>query len=190
MSLRMPIFSGRAACARTALGASASAAPPTRTCRRFGLFAALMRSSLACVSMWPFAKPVRDRVWAATPTETSPRPREVGCRRRPGSARQPNSPKQDQADPNKIAWICLVLFVRLGTYQRVAAKQIEKIPALLSSPRAPARRAKFDPAGWQEYSADSDFHKAFSLAFSFASRLQSAAPRPLRLWTFDNKRFS
>jgi hypothetical protein len=30
--------------------------------------------------------------------------------------------KQNQADPNKIAWICLVLFVRIGTFQWVAAE--------------------------------------------------------------------
>jgi hypothetical protein len=44
-----------------------------------------------------------------------------------GSARR-NSAKPDQAVPNKIAWICLVLFVRIWTFQWVTAKKIKKIP--------------------------------------------------------------
>ena len=37
------------------------------------------------------------------------------------SAPQPNNSKPSQANPNKIAWICLVLFVRIGTFQWVAS---------------------------------------------------------------------
>jgi len=32
---------------------------------------------------------------------------------------RPSKSKRAQANPNKIAWICLVLFVRIGTYQWV-----------------------------------------------------------------------
>src|SRR5208282_1983936 len=34
---------------------------------------------------------------------------------------RPSKSKPPQANPNKIAWICLVLFVRIGTYQWVTA---------------------------------------------------------------------
>src|SRR5208282_3362253 len=33
----------------------------------------------------------------------------------------PSKPKPSQANPNKMAWICLFLFVRIGTYQWVTA---------------------------------------------------------------------
>src|SRR5208282_6714341 len=41
-------------------------------------------------------------------------------RQSPVQAR-PSKSKPRQANPNKIAWICLVLFVRIGTYQWVTA---------------------------------------------------------------------
>jgi hypothetical protein len=48
--------------------------------------------------------------------------------------RGPNSAKQNQGDPNQIAWICLILFVRIGTFQRVTAEKIKKILSPFSSP--------------------------------------------------------
>jgi hypothetical protein len=41
----------------------------------------------------------------------------------------PNKSKQNQIDPDKKAWICLVLFVRIGTFQWVTANPNKKISA-------------------------------------------------------------
>jgi hypothetical protein len=41
---------------------------------------------------------------------------------------RPDASKQDQAKPSKNAWICLVLFVRIGTFQWVTAEKIRKNP--------------------------------------------------------------
>src|SRR5208282_4559469 len=43
----------------------------------------------------------------------------------------PSRAKRNQAHPNKIAWICLVLFVRIGTFQWVTAEKIKKFSLLL-----------------------------------------------------------
>jgi hypothetical protein len=48
----------------------------------------------------------------------------------------PIKTKLCQANPNKIGWICLVLFVRIGTYQWVTA-----IPNKIFSPPFPRRQA-------------------------------------------------
>src|SRR5271154_5403460 len=57
-----------------------------------------------------------------------------------GGQTAPSKTKLCQAYPNKIAWICLALFVRIGTFQWVRAKKIkEKFPApflFVAGPRA------------------------------------------------------
>jgi hypothetical protein len=45
------------------------------------------------------------------------------------SARNPS--KQIQIKPSKIAWNSLVLFVRIGTFQRVTREKIKKIDSRL-----------------------------------------------------------
>jgi hypothetical protein len=56
----------------------------------------------------------------------------------PQSKPGPSQSKRGQANPNKIAWICLVLFVRIMTYQWVTAIQIRISPlAFALSPSAP-----------------------------------------------------
>jgi hypothetical protein len=39
--------------------------------------------------------------------------------------------KQIQTKPSKTAWICLDLFVRIGTFQRVTREKIKKIDSRL-----------------------------------------------------------
>src|SRR5271157_1515538 len=55
---------------------------------------------------------------------------------------RPSKSKPRQANPNKIAWICLVLFVRIGTYQWVTAiptKNFFSPPSLLPRRATPGR---------------------------------------------------
>jgi hypothetical protein len=67
----------------------------------------------------------------------------------------PSKSKPGQANPNKIAWISLVLFVRIGTYQWVTA--IPNKNSLLAL-RLVARRAfVFGPR--RRHRAASDFRK-------------------------------
>ena len=73
---------------------------------------------------------------------------------------RPRKSKQNQIKPRKNAWICLVLFVRIGTFQGVTANPNRKIfygpnspsglcakclrRALLSSPRSAAASRRLD----------------------------------------------
>jgi hypothetical protein len=50
--------------------------------------------------------------------------------------------KPGQANPNKIAWICLVLFVRIGTYQWVTAIPNKNFLSSRPSPYRQARLAR------------------------------------------------
>jgi hypothetical protein len=50
----------------------------------------------------------------------------------------PSKSKHGQANPNKVAWICLVLFVRIGTYQWVTAIPNKNFPPFASSLGAPS----------------------------------------------------
>jgi hypothetical protein len=51
----------------------------------------------------------------------------VARRPKPAWQARPSKSKPSQANPNKIAWSCLVLFVRIGTYQWVAAIPIKNV---------------------------------------------------------------
>jgi hypothetical protein len=46
----------------------------------------------------------------------------------------PSRTKENQIKPSKIAWISLVLFVRIGTFQWVTAEKIKKFLAPFCSP--------------------------------------------------------
>jgi hypothetical protein len=78
--------------------------------------------------------------------------------------------KQDQADPRKKAWISLVLFARIGTFQWVTAIPNRKILILVSGCVQniscglfilfPARpRGGFDPAIGKTIARNSDSNK-------------------------------
>jgi hypothetical protein len=59
---------------------------------------------------------------------------------------QPSKSKPGQAHPNKIAWICVVLFVRIGTYQWVTAisnKNFLLSPRLIAKARPSGRALVF-----------------------------------------------
>jgi hypothetical protein len=58
----------------------------------------------------------------------------------------PSNTKLIQAEPSKIAWICLVLFVPIGTFQWVTAKKIKKSCLLPRRVGRPAGRTGLDPA--------------------------------------------
>src|SRR5208282_827828 len=62
---------------------------------------------------------------------------------------RPNSSKPRQANPSKNAWFCLVLFVRIGTYQWVTAipnKKFLLVPLLASGRLASHGFVSDDPA--------------------------------------------
>jgi hypothetical protein len=72
---------------------------------------------------------------------------------------RPSKSKPGQAIPNKNAWICLVLFVRIGTFQSVTAVPNKNfLPVLLLAARRPARRV-FVSHGSGKSGTTSDFHK-------------------------------
>jgi hypothetical protein len=72
----------------------------------------------------------------------------------------PNKSKPGQAHPNKIAWICLVLFVRIGTYQRLTAIPNKNFSLLALSPSAPSKPAprsdECDRVGVSRFSQEDD----------------------------------
>src|SRR5208283_5335319 len=86
-------------------------------------------------------KRVRARLHLTEPP--SPDPREVVG---PGGQIRPSKTKPDQAKPSKIAWICLVLFVRIGAFQWVTAKKIKKFLSPFSLAAGRLARRGFDPA--------------------------------------------
>src|SRR5208282_283601 len=92
----------------------------------------------------------------------------------PAGQMRPSKTKPDQIKPSKIAWICLVLFVRTGTFQWVAAEKIRKIPLSLLTARRLATRG-FDPPRGQRFSTDSDFRKEIARV-----RYEAPSPSPAR----------
>src|SRR5271166_6801078 len=60
-----------------------------------------------------------------------------------GSARPPNISKPDQAKPSKNAWIYLVLFVRIGTFQWVTAFPNRKFSLPRPCRQAPRKARAF-----------------------------------------------
>jgi hypothetical protein len=84
----------------------------------------------------------------------------------------PNNSKQDQTKPNKIAWICLVLFVRIRAFQWVTSEKIKK-SALLSARRWATRQVSVHFPTRGLYSTDSYFLEAiFENRFFMNQRLQ------------------
>jgi hypothetical protein len=84
--------------------------------------------------------------------------------------------KPGQIKPSKIAWICLVLFVRIGTFQRVTAEKIKNsfLPSLRLSPGKTLARSDT----WERYSTNSDFRK--KLRKEIAPALFAPPIRPTR----------
>src|SRR5271165_3776087 len=66
------------------------------------------------------------------------------------SPQRPNCSKPRQANPSKNPWICLVLFVRIGTFQWVAAIPNKKFSPP-PSPRRQAPRKAREPTIWPGY---------------------------------------
>src|SRR5271156_6233348 len=102
-------------------------------------------------------------------------------------------PSSCQTNPNKIAWICRVLFVRIGTFQWVVAKKIRKIPrSLLLAAEQPARRAGSNRR-FGEDSTNSDFRKKLhgknrkALRIHFATHEQQLMSR---IYGLDSVLFS
>ena len=83
------------------------------------------------------------------------------ARKLAGSTTRPNSSKQNQANPSKIAWIYLVLFVRFGTYQWVTAEKIKNS----FSPSPPRSRTGSIPRQGKGIARSSDFRKEIACAF-------------------------
>ena len=102
-----------------------------------------------------------------------------------GSQTNPSKSKQNQINPSKMAWICLDLFVRIGTFQWVAAEKIKK-PFLLSplgpqvvrSSQARLARARSDSGHQNIYSYEFCFCQDISrqLFNSFDARRSRARP--------------
>src|ERR1700722_13117006 len=82
----------------------------------------------------------RSRLFRPEPRDV--RPALSGRRAGPvrlGGQINPSKTKPNQTNPSKIAWICLVLFGRIGTFQWVRANPNKKIllsQALRKSPQA------------------------------------------------------
>ena len=92
----------------------------------------------------------------ACPADPKPSRRQPQADMAPNPSRRrqarPSKSKPRQANPNKIAWICLVLFVRIGTYQWVTA-----IPNKNFSPlalRLIAKRASPGAPSFSDYCND------------------------------------
>jgi hypothetical protein len=82
-----------------------------------------------------------------------------------------NTSKPRQANPSKNAWFCLVLFVRIGTFQWVAAEKARKSsPPSLRRAASREARARIWRIG-KNIALTSDFRKGIA-------RLQICVPAP------------
>src|SRR5580658_3898947 len=76
---------------------------------------------------------------------------------RPSGQGAPSRTNPSLIKPSKIAWICLVLFVRIGTFQRVTTEKIKN--SLLRSFRLRPGKTLARSDAWERYSTNSDFRK-------------------------------
>src|SRR5271165_5370237 len=91
----------------------------------------------------------------------------------------PSKAKPIQINPNKFAWICLVLFVRIGTFQGVTAIPNKNFLLPFCSPSLPVSgcpaKHGLDPRHEFQGSTDSLSRKTFVRIFG-APVLQSRRP--------------